>query len=136
MKKYIKIGDTPQFEVPEIYPYTYDGGLGKLVLRIVVDPSTKTYEELFNLLNNNSVAISEIWEDETSGEKTLKAEYTGYNKDFKCFYNGDPEYPNQYFIELTRKTATELQAEKNQSIIDSNAVMLAGLFESTEQGGN
>lgn len=135
MKKYIKIGDTQQFEVPEIYPYTYDGGLGKLVLRIVVDPSVKSYEELFTLLNNNSVSISEYWENEMTGEKVLKAEYTGYCKDYKCSYNGDSEYPNMFFIELTRKTATELQAEENQNLIAANNAMLLGLFEAG-QGGN
>lgn len=144
MQKFIKVGNDDHFPVVEVYPYIYEGGVGKQVLRIVVDPMVKTYDDLFRLLSDNTLPISEIWEEETPNMEDpqhpvkvlkLKAEHTGYSKNYKCSFNGDDDFPNQYYIEITRKTAAELLAESNQLLIDSNNQALIGLFESQKEKG-
>lgn len=139
MQKFIRIGTVDDyFPVADVYPFIYQNGNGKQVLRIAVDPSVKSYEELFTLLNGTTLPIQELWEEEyydalepsvVKKKVVLKAEHTGYNKDYKCSFNGDEDHPNKFYIEITRKTAVELQAEVNQALMNSNNETLIQLFE-------
>lgn len=134
--KYIKVGDREIMPVVDIYAYIYEGGIGKQVLRITVDPGVAAYEELFEMFNGNNLPISEYWEEIVQGEdgelhpvRTLKTEHLYYSKNYSCSYNTDSDIRDVFSVEITRKTAAELQAIRNQSSIDATNLALVGMYE-------
>ncbi|HEX3077787.1 MAG TPA: hypothetical protein VHQ24_13070 [Lachnospiraceae bacterium] len=98
MKKII-IGDS-KILVEQVYPYRYDYGKGKEVLRIEVSESNHKFEELLLLKDNESSL--QYYEDDA-----LKNEYVGYYQDFSCSYQN-----GVYSIELTRISATDLKVKE------------------------
>lgn len=77
MEKII-IGETA-IEVLSLSAYTYDYGRGEKVLRIEVDETAASFEELKAVLNGNEEPI-QYFEDDA-----LKCEYVGYTE-FECQY--------------------------------------------------
>lgn len=77
MKKII-VGETA-IEVLSLSAYTYDYGRGEKVLRIEVDETAASFEELKAVLNGNEEPI-QYFEDDA-----LKCEYVGYNA-FEALY--------------------------------------------------
>lgn len=156
MQKYIKVGTGDIFPVEDVYPYIYESGNGRQVIRIIVDPAVKTYQELFDMFNTGNFPIEEYWDEEqvvevpaegttadgaaadesthktkTVTAKVKKSEHTYYCKEYKCSFNTEDHFPGKYFVEITRKTQSEITAEENQSAIDANSMAIADLYEST-----
>lgn len=134
MQKYIKITENGEMiPVSDVYAYTYDSGLGKQVLRLYIKPTTKTYDELFLLLNSGTApTILEYWDiEDDAGQVTnqLITEHTYYCKDYKCAYNGSSDYPDEYAIEITRKSAAEIKSEQNTATVQDINLALASIYE-------
>lgn len=96
-----------ELRVIEVYPYRYDCGKGKEVLRIEVSESNHNFDTVKILANTDNQVI-EYYEDE---EK--KNEYTGYCKDFSCNYQD-----GKYSIEITRLSETDCKIEQMQEVLD------------------
>lgn len=106
MEKKIKIGIN-KLTLEGIYPFRYDYGKGKEVLRIEIIEPNHNFDEVKILENTDNQNI-EYWEDE---EK--KNEYTGYCKDFSCNYTD-----GKYSIEVTRLSETDRKIEQMQEVLD------------------
>lgn len=105
MKKLI-IG-SKELIVESVYPFRYDYGKGKEVLRIEVLEINHNFDEV-KVLENADNQVIDYWEDE---EK--KNEYTGYCKDFSCNYQD-----GKYSIEITRLSETDRKIEQLQEVLD------------------
>lgn len=88
MKK-LKVGPY-QLTVSNVYPYRYDYGKGKEVLRIEVLEEEHEFSELL-ILKNCTIDIEYIEDDIT------KNIYSNYSIDFSCQYNA-----GRFNIEITR----------------------------------
>lgn len=111
--------------VEEFYPFRYDYGKGKEVLRIKISEDNHSFEEIKALDNTGAeeCPVIEYWIDD---EK--KNEYVGYNADFSSNYLTEND-SRIFSIEITRKGATELaldavsaQSTNNQAILEKVAV--------------
>lgn len=89
--KQIKIGKT-LLTVASVYPYCYDYGKGKQVLRIEVAEKDHSFNDL--LVFQNCTTDIEYLENNVS-----KNIYSNYSLDFNCQYN-----EGRYSIEITRKS--------------------------------
>ena len=105
MKK-IKNG-IKELVVEQLYPYRYDYGKGKEVLRIEILESNHKFDEV-KVLEKTDNQVIEYYEDE---EK--KNEYTGYCKDFSCNYQD-----GKYSIEILRLSETDRKIEQMQEVLD------------------
>lgn len=120
MAKYITIGSSEEkIPVNDIYAYIYESGEGKTVLRIKVDASVKTFDELNNLLNTGENKEIKAYELEESGDignsepvYKLLSSYTNFYLDYKCDYASSK---NEYSIEITKKSRIEIIADENQA---------------------
>lgn len=94
--------------VNELYPYRYDYGKGKEVLRIKIAEANHSFEEIKALDNTGleECPVIEYWE-----ENEKKNDYSEYNADFSSNYLVE-EGVKIFSIEITRKGATELAMEK------------------------
>ncbi len=90
--KQLKIGTTI-LTIEEVYPFRYDYGKGKQVLRISVLDANHDFDSLKALLKDCTSDI-EYLEDGVS--KTI---YTDYSLDFNSQYNN-----GTHSIEITRKS--------------------------------
>lgn len=96
--KQLKIGETT-LTVENVYPFRYDYGQGKQVLRISVLEENHSFTDLMIL--KNCEADIEYLEDEVS-----KIIYSNYSLDFNCQYNA-----GIFNIEITRKTDELIRLE-------------------------
>ena len=140
MDKFIKVGNSEELiPVKDIYAFIYESEKGKTVLRITFDKATKTFQEIVDLLEGKDVAIEEhhmedvttMKEDEsTTVEQVCKLSnvYTNFCKDFKCNYNATD---GTYFVELTKKTDTEILTEANQQDTLAAYMAIAELYENS-----
>lgn len=113
-----------EINVESVYPYRYDFGKGKEVLRVEILESIHNFNDVKVLANINNQAI-EYWEDE---EK--KNEYTGYCKDFSCNYQD-----GKYSIEITRISESDLKiAELEKKLAENTEVINAMLLSDLEGG--
>lgn len=87
-----------ELQIIQVYPYQYNYGEGKTVLRIRVSKDAHGYAELEQEFSNVTTDI-EHYED-----AILVNKYTGYNRDFKCNYAN-----NEFEVEVTQITQTELE---------------------------
>lgn len=86
-----------RIKVASLYPYRYDYGKGRTVLRIDIPEANITLEQLAELKANTGAI--EYYED-----GVLKAQYEGYTADFTYSYaNGS------YSVELQRVGETEAE---------------------------
>lgn len=138
MNKYIKIGSEEVMPVCEVYSYIYDSGTGKQVLRIIVDPAVATYDQLMVKLKDTKEVIGEYWDEEvrdlesgiiTGSNKVLKTEHKNYSKDYRCYFNYSEDYPDKFFIELTRESQEEIQTRVNQENLNATGLGLVDLYE-------
>lgn len=137
MGQYIKVNDGEIIPVINIALETDLRIKGKIVLKIVIGPEVKPYQELFDLFTEKEVFnITEyaykmnIAEDETLlSTMELKSEYSGFGKNFKMSYNGDKQYPNKYYIEVERYSTAELQIRRNKELSEMNTEAIVGLYE-------
>lgn len=120
MKKLV-IG-SKELIVESVYPFRYDYGKGKEVLRIEVLESNYTFDEV-KVLSNTDNQVIEYYEDE---EK--KNEYIGYCKDFSCNYAD-----SKYSIEITRESESDLKiAELEKKLAENTEVINTMLLSDLE----
>lgn len=106
--------------VEEFYPFRYDYGKGKEVLRIKIAESNHTFDEVKALDNSGleECPVIEYWED---GMK--KNDYTGYNVDFSSNYL-DENGTKIFSIEITRQGSTEVKLARVESdLADANTTI-------------
>jgi len=95
LENYFTIGDKA-FTVINFYPFQYDMGAGKEVLRMDIPKAAHSYTEIETALECPDADIFYYENGEHVGI------YKGYVRNFKCsFANGI------FSVELTRITATE-----------------------------
>jgi|GEM_PF-6732418 len=100
MAKQIKINETT-LTVEQLYPFRYDYGKGKEVLRVDVLESNHSFDEV-KVLSNSDNHVIEYFEDDVK-----KNEYTGYCRDFSCNYQD-----GKYSIEITRLSEQDRKIEE------------------------
>ncbi|BCN32058.1 hypothetical protein [Anaeromicropila herbilytica] len=100
MTKQLRIGET-KLTVTNVYPYRYDGGKGKQVLRIDIQESAHDFATIKSALANQTTTIG-YYESENDTNFTLKNEYENYCLDFNCQYSN-----GIYSVEITRLSDTE-----------------------------
>lgn len=111
--------------VEQVYPYRYDYGKGKEVLRIEVLESNHNFDEV-KALSNEDIYVIEYLEDE---EK--KNEYTGYCKDFSCNY-----VDGKYSIEITRVSESDLKIAELEKKLAENTEVINTMLLSDLEGGS
>ena len=123
--------DSHELTVLELYPYRYDFGKGKEVLRIKIAETDHAFSELKVLDNRGKeeCPVIEYWKDDEP-----KIEYQEYNADFSVNYITENEI-DIFSIEITRQGTTEVKLSQvetttteNQSTIGELTVMLADLM--------
>lgn len=92
--KKIKFGEN-ELEVSNLYPYRYDYGKGKEVLRIDISEEIASFEEI-KKLDGNTEPIYYYESD------MLKQPYEDYSADFSCQYSN-----GTYSVEIKRLDKTE-----------------------------
>lgn len=96
--KQLKIG-SKIINVEQVYPFRYDYGKGKEVLRIDVLDTIHSFEDLL-ILKDCTTDIGYIEDD------VLKITYYNYSMDFNCLYNN-----GKFNIEITRKSDETIRIE-------------------------
>lgn len=122
MKKLV-IG-SKELIVESVYPFRYEYGKGKEVLRIEILEKNHTFSEV-KILNNADNQAIEYYEDE---EK--KNEYTGYCKDFSCNYQD-----GKYSIEITRLSEQDRKIEELERKLAENTEVINTILLSDLEGG-
>ena len=106
MSKKIIIGSR-ELMIEQVYPFRYDYGKGKEVLRVEVLETNHSFDEV-KLLENVGTQVVEYYEDNVK-----QGEYTGYCKDFSCNY-----VDGKYSIEVTRVSETDRKLDEIQGVLD------------------
>lgn len=99
MIKTITVGNAT-LTISNIYPFCYNGGYGKEVLRMEIERTNHGYTDV-------EVALEAPAGDILYNEDgVLINTYKGYTRDFKCSYEN-----GVYSVELTRVSQLELDVE-------------------------
>lgn len=118
LKKHMDIlkVDDKELILNQIYPYIYDYGKGKEVLRLEVLERQHSFEELLFLKNTQSkLQHIEKYDDGTEKEVVI---YEGYYQDFVCNYKN-----GIYSIELTRISAIDrMVAELKEQMSQTRSI--------------
>lgn len=122
MKKVIV--NSKELIVQEVYPFRYDYGKGKEVMRIEISESNHNFDEVKALSNSDNQVI-EYLEDEIKIN-----EYTGYCKDFSCNYTD-----GKYSIEITRLSEQDLKIEELERKLAENTEVINAMLLSDLEGG-
>lgn len=112
--KQIKVNDV-LLTVVDLYPYRYDYGKGKEVLKIRISEENHSFEEIKGLLKACIYPIEYLEND------VLKNVYENYSVDFNCQYNN-----GIYSVEITRKSQQEQDIEALNGAILEIAELLGG----------
>lgn len=112
--KQLKIEQTV-LKVNNVYPYRYDYGKGKEVLRIEISEEQHSFAEIKEVLEDCTSTIKYFENDE------FKIDYEDYSLDFNCQYNN-----GIYSIEITRISQQERDIETLNGAILDIAEMLGG----------
>lgn len=123
MLKQVKINET-LLTANQVYPYRYDYGKGKEVLRIDILESNHSFDEVKVLANTDNQVI-EYLED---GSK--KNEYTGYCKDYSCNY-----VDSKYLIEITRVSESDLKIAELEKKLEENTEVINAMMITQLVGG-
>ena len=99
MIKTIIAGNTT-LTVSNIYPFCYNGGYGKEVLRMEIERINHGYTDIESALESPAGDI--LYKED--GE--LMNAYKGYTRDFKCSYEN-----GVYSVEIARVSQLELEVE-------------------------
>lgn len=113
-----------ELQIEGFYPFRYDYGKGKEVLRIEVLESNHNFDEVKALMNVDNQNI-EYLEDE---EK--KIEYIGYCKDFSCNY-----VDGKYSVEITRISESDLKIAELEKKLAENTEVINTMLLSDLEGG-
>lgn len=109
--------------IQQLYPYQYNYGEGKEVLRIDILKSDHSYADIESVLENPTTDIT------YNEDGAAVCPYKGYTRDFKCSYaNGT------FSVEITKVTQAELdiaslkenQAQSDQAIAELSAWIAGG----------
>ena len=117
--------DDKEFNLNQIYPYVYDYGNGKEVLRIEVLETVHTFEELLYLKNTKSAL--HYYKKYEDGQENEVIAYDGYYQDFVCNYKD-----GIYNIELTRINSTDRKVLELENQLEQNKAMTDYLLMITE----
>jgi hypothetical protein len=120
MTKQLRIGET-KLTVTNVYPYRYDGGKGKQVLRIDIQESAHDFATIKSALANQTGTIG-YYESENDTDFALKNEYANYSLDFNCQYNS-----GTYSVEVTRMTQQETDVKELIAAVADLATMIGGM---------
>ncbi len=104
-----------EINIESIYPYRYDYGKGKEVLRIQISENSHTFEEIKSVLKDCKYIIA-YYEDEA-----LKIEYENYSVDFNSQYQD-----GVYNIEITRLSQQEQDIEALNTAVMELAEIIGG----------
>ena len=97
-----------QLTIQSLYPYRYDYGEGKEVLRIDISRDDHGYAQIEVVLEHPAGDI--VYAEDGEAVNV----YKGYILDFKC------NYANRvYSVEITRVTETELKIENLEARINA-----------------
>ena len=99
MIKTITVGNTT-LTVSNIYPFCYNGGYGKEVLRMEIERTNHGYTSFETALEKPSGDI------QYKEDGVLVNTYKGYSRDFKCSYEN-----GTYSVEIARVSQLELEVE-------------------------
>jgi len=113
MVKTVSVG-TATLTVQQIYPYQYQFGEGKEVLRMDILKSDHDYTAISAALENPATDIT------YNEDGVAVLPYKGYTRDFKCSYAG-----GVFSVEITKVTQAELDIAALQASVD--ALTLAAL---------
>jgi hypothetical protein len=119
MNKQLKVNDVV-ISVANTYPYRYDYGKGKQVLRIEIKEEECTFEKIKEVLKNCTSTI-QYYESETDKDFTLKNEYENYSQEFNCQYEN-----GIYSVEITRLSDTEQDIKALSSAVGDLALAIGG----------
>lgn len=123
MSNKIVIG-SQELMVEELYPYRYDYGKGKEVLRVKISEANHSFEEVKSLANTDNQTVEYLENEEK------KNDYIGYCKDFSCQYQD-----GVYSIEITRIGESDLKiAELEKQLSETNEIINAILLSDLEGG--
>lgn len=123
MVKQIKINET-KLTVEQLYPFRYDYGKGKEVLRVDVLESNHSFDEV-KVLSNSDNHVIEYFEDDVK-----KNEFTGYCKDFSCNYQD-----GKYSIEITRLSEQDRKIEELERKLEENTEVINAMLLSDLEVG-
>lgn len=139
---YITVGESNEkIPVNDCYSYMYeDSENGKTVLRIRIDPSIKTFDQLKTLFTSGEVirhyvddsSVPEVHDPSIPStsdmvtETRLQGEHFNYCKEYKCNFDAAK---NEFSIEITKKTAEETLLQENADQIANTMIALTELFE-------
>lgn len=123
MVKQIKINEI-KLTVEQLYPFRYDYGKGKEVLRVDVLESNHSFDEV-KVLSNSDNHVIEYFEDDVK-----KNEYTGYCKDFSSNYQD-----GKYSIEITRLSEQDRKIEELEKKLAENTEVINAMLLSDLEGG-
>lgn len=114
--KTVTVGDKT-LTVQQIYPYQYQYGEGKEVLRMDILKSDHDYTVISAALENPATDTITYNEDGAA-----VCPYKGYTRDFKCSYaNGT------FSVEITRVTQEELDIASLQAQVDALTLATLGV---------
>lgn len=105
----------------DIYPYRYDYGKGKEVLRISIIESNHTFDDIRSILKDCPYEIEYYIDDE------LKNVYEHYSRDFNCSYKD-----GIYSVEITRID----ELERRMKHLESANKLLQGVVNELLLGTN
>ena len=133
MSKFIRVGNSEEYiPVIDVYAYIYDHGDGKTVLRIKMDASVKTFDQLMALfgsgVDQTITSYESSMQDTDDNEPKMIAldRYDHFCLDYKCNFSS-----TEYFIEITRKPDIAIMADDNATAVLDAYSALADLYEST-----
>lgn len=118
-----------RINISNIYPYHSDG-ISRPTLRIYIPFDNATFDQCYEIMNN-STEIEEwaiVEENEVEVEKHITT-HTNYTNSSSLEYNTDQQYPNNWMIDIMRKSAAELQADFNMELIQANELALLDVYE-------
>lgn len=113
-----------EINVESVYPFRYDYGKGKEVLRIGINETNHLFDELKVLENTDNQSIEYFEEEEK------KNEYTGYCRDFSCNYQD-----GKYSIEITRLSEQDRKIEELERKLAENTEVINAMLLSDLEGG-
>lgn len=134
----IKIDSDDYKPIVNIYPFTYDGGNGKLVLRASLDADIYTLADIKRIFDGRRIQEYTVQYDTVKNESTeeyvnsntpifiLINEYVNYSKELKCEYSATT---NLWEVEVGKKLDEEILAENNAADIANAYDALISLYE-------
>lgn len=116
VERKLRVGDL-ELELRSIYPYRYDYGKGREVLRLEVDADKHNFSEILKLKDNRT-------DMEHIEGGVLKNVYQGYYTDFSCQYSN-----STYSVEITRCGDLEAKIRDLEKQVTDAQIALTEMYE-------